>query len=113
MSKNRFENPDNKKRIRGSSSVSIIAFVAILTMFLLGVSFLSNSSIRDEKDILEKAINRDIVHCYAVEGFYPPSLGYIEEHFGLTYDHDKYIVDYESIGNNIMPNIMIIERNVQ
>lgn len=111
MSKNRFENPERKKRIIPINGLTIAMFAVIIAVFFLGVSFLTNSSVRDEKGILEKAINRDIVHCYAVEGFYPPSISYIEEHFGLTYDHEKYLVDYETIGNNIMPNIMIIERN--
>lgn len=113
MSRNRFENPDKKKRILTSGKSTVLVFVIVMATFLLGVYYLSNSSVRDEKGILEKAINRDIVHCYAVEGFYPPSIKYIEEHFGLTYDHDKYLIDYESFGNNLMPNIMIIERDPQ
>ncbi|HOO28469.1 MAG TPA: hypothetical protein PLU43_08385, partial [Lachnospiraceae bacterium] len=69
------------------------------------------SSVNDEKEILTNAVNRDIVHCYAVEGMYPPSLHYIEKNYGLTYDHDRFIIDYEAIGSNIMPSVMIIERN--
>ena len=113
MSKNRFESQDTKKRTISSGKMTVALFVVVMALFFGGVSFLSNSSLRDEKGILEKAINRDVVHCYAVEGFYPPSISYIEEHFGLEYDHEKYLVDYESIGNNIFPNIMIIERNTK
>lgn len=108
---NRFQKPDLKKRIFESVNFSVVFFVVVIVVFLVGISILSNSSVRDEKDILNTAINKDIIHCYAIEGFYPPNLDYIEEHYGLTYDHDKYIVDYESVGNNIMPNVMIIERN--
>ena len=111
MNKNRFQNPDIKKRILESSNLSIAFFLAVIIVFLLGISVLSHSSLRDEKQILTNAINNDIVHCYAVEGFYPPTLEYIEEHYGLSYNTDKYLIDYESIGNNIMPNFMIIERN--
>lgn len=111
MKQNRFRAIDSKKRIIESSGFSVLFFIAVMAVFLLGISMLSNSSVRDEKEILTKAINKDVIHCYAVEGFYPPSVGYIEDHYGLTYDHDKYLIDYESIGNNIMPNIMIIERS--
>lgn len=111
MNNNRFQNPNLRKRILESSNLSIAFFIVVICAFLLGISFLSNSSVRDEKEILTKAINKDIVHCYAVEGFYPPTLDYIENHYGLSYNTDKYIIDYESVGNNIMPNVMIIERN--
>lgn len=113
MSTNRFQTADTKKRILSSNALAIFSFILVMAVFFWGVSLLSNSSVRDEKGILEDAINRDIIHCYAVEGFYPPTIDYIEEHFGLTYDHDKYLIDYESIGNNIMPNVMIIERNTK
>jgi hypothetical protein len=66
--------------------------------------------VANQKDILTDAINRDVVHCYSIEGFYPPSIEYIEEHYGLTYDRDLFIVDYEPIASNLMPNITIIER---
>lgn len=110
MKQNRFQSPELKKRIFDSVNFSVFFFIIVMAAFLFGISMLSNSSVRDEQDILMRAINKDIVHCYAVEGFYPPSISYIEQHYGLTYDHDKYLIDYESIGNNIMPNVLIIER---
>lgn len=113
MKDNRFRSPGTKKKIIESVNFSVLFFVLVMALFMSGISLLSKSSVRDEKDILTKAINKDIIHCYAVEGFYPPSMAYIEEHYGLTYDHKKYLVDYESIGNNILPNVMIIERNTK
>ena len=57
---------------------------------------------------LENSIRQSAVHCYALEGFYPDSLSYLEEHYGLTYDKDKYIVSYEIIGSNLMPDVSVI-----
>jgi len=108
---NRFAKKSIGKRILESVNMSVVFFVAIICVFVMGISLLSTSSNKDEKDILEKALNKDIVHCYAVEGYYPPSIEYIEEHYGLVYNHDKYIVDYESIGNNIIPTVTIVEIN--
>ena len=108
---NRFQKPDLKKRILQSVNFSVIFFLAIIGLFLYGISAVSNSPVNDEREILTNAINKDIVHCYAVEGMYPPSLSYIEKNYGLTYDRDKYLIDYEAIGSNIMPTVMIIERN--
>ncbi len=107
---NRFNKPDILKRIFNSQTLSVLIFVLVIAAFIIGINAVSGSALTDDRMLLEKAVTKDIVHCYAVEGVYPPSLSYIEEHYGLTYDHSKYIVSYESIGSNIMPSVMIIER---
>ena len=53
---------------------------------------------------------RNITYCYAVEGSYPESLDYLKEHYGLTYDEDRFFVDYQVIGANILPDVTIIEK---
>lgn len=108
---NRFQKPNLGKRILQSVNFSILFFVAIIGVFLFGIATVSSGTAEDERRILEEAIHKDIVHCYAVEGMYPPTLSYMEEHYGLIYDHEKYLVDYETIGSNIMPNVTIIERS--
>lgn len=108
---NRFSKPGLKKRIMDSVGMSVILFVVIIVAFILGISYISRTSGKGQKDILTDAINKDIVHCYAIEGYYPPSLSYIEDHYGLTYDRSKYIIDYETIGNNIYPDFTVLEKN--
>lgn len=108
---NRFTKQSLVKRISESINFSIIFFLIVMVVFVLGIGKISSKNEKDEKDILINALNRDIVHCYAVEGYYPPNLSYIEEHYGLTYDHSRYLVDYEPIGNNIMPTVTIVEKN--
>lgn len=106
---NRFTSKSVGKRIIESVNFSLCFFIAVIAVFIIGITVVSSRNEKDELEVLQKALNKDIVHCYAVEGYYPPSLEYIEEHYGLTYDHDKYIVDYESIGNNIIPTVTIVE----
>lgn len=108
---NRFSKPGLKKRIVDSVSMSVILFVVIIMVFIIGISYISQTNGKGQKDILTDAINKDIVHCYAIEGYYPPSLSYIEDHYGLTYDRSKYIIDYEPIGNNIYPDFTVLEKN--
>ena len=38
------------------------------------------------------------------------SLDYLKEHYGITYDPEKYIVDYEIIGSNLMPDVKVFAR---
>ena len=76
---NRFERPNLKKRILDSVSLPIIVFLVVLGGFLYGISSISSTAAGEEKRNLENALERDIIHCYAVEGIYPPTLTYIEE----------------------------------
>ncbi len=108
---NRFNKPSLKKRITESMNFSVFFFLVVIIVFLFGISFISSTSSRDSKQVLTDALNRDIIHCYAIEGYYPPSLAYIEDHYGLTYDKSKYLVDYVPVGDNIMPSLTIVEIN--
>lgn len=58
---------------------------------------------------LEDALRRTAVTCYASEGFYPPTVAYMQEHYGLQYDMDQYIVHYEIFATNLMPEITVVE----
>ena len=107
---NRFTRLDLKTRILGRINYSLVIFGAIIIFFIFAISRFSGNRAANQKEILTDALNRDIVHCYSIEGMYPPSLEYIEEHYGLSYDHGRFIIDYESIGSNLMPNVTVIEK---
>jgi len=96
-----------------SFHVGITLFAAILILFLYGISYVSSSTGDRQEASLVNAMERNIVHCYALEGFYPPSLQYMEEHYGLTYDETMFIVDYQPIGTNIYPDFTIIRKGEQ
>lgn len=106
---NRFNRAGLRKRIMESMNFSVFFFVIVIAAFLFGISFIASTSSKDQTQILTDAVNKDIIHCYAVEGYYPPSLKYIEDHYGLTYDKSRYLVDYVPVGDNIMPSVTILE----
>lgn len=91
--------------------LSYIVFAFVLAFFYFSVNNISTSTIDKQEVSLRNALQKDLVHCYAVEGFYPPSLEYICEHYGLSYNSDIFYVDYQPIGSNIMPNITIIRKD--
>ncbi len=61
----------------------------------------------EKHNILKDAIIKNAVLCYAIEGFYPPSIKYLEDNYGLVVNHDKYVVSYRIFASNIMPGIEI------
>lgn len=81
----------------------------LIALFYFTASSVNDSTTKRQKESLENALNKDIIHCYAVEGFYPPSLAYIEEHYGLTYNHQLFAIDYQPIASNLRPDITILE----
>ena len=88
--------------------------VLLLITMVFGFAIFSNLALSDNsvrnREVLEKALNRSISQCYALEGMYPPSLDYLIDNYGLTYDSEHYFIDYRFIGSNLRPDVTIIER---
>lgn len=90
---------------------SVLLFLSFFVFFFRGIHTVDDTTSNEQVRSLEQAIRRSIVQCYAVEGTYPPSLDYLKEHYGISYDSEHFFVDYTSIGSNIMPDITIIPRD--
>ena len=60
---------------------------------------------------MEDTIHKAVLNCYAIEGCYPATIDYVEEHYGLQIDHDKYDVFYEVFAQNIMPEVTVLEKD--
>lgn len=86
----------------------LLSFVLIFGIFYVGISQINETATTQQYENLKTAIRQSIVHCYAVEGRYPESLAYIEDHYGLTYDTSKYYIDYQPVAANLMPDVTII-----
>lgn len=100
-----------KKKLHIKASyITAFVFALFILLMLVFVSSIGNQNTDRQEETLASALERDIMHCYALEGYYPPSLKYIEDHYGLVYDKEKYIVDYRPVANNIYPNIAIIKK---
>ncbi|MDO5601408.1 MAG: hypothetical protein Q4G07_01435 [Oscillospiraceae bacterium] len=86
----------------------ILVFLLIFGLFYYGVSSLGDAASQQELSGAEQSIRRSAVHCYATEGFYPADLAYLEQHYGLVLNHEKYIILYEAMGDNVMPFIRVL-----
>lgn len=86
----------------------VFVFCAMLLLLLGGLSSVSTTAAREEAARLRDAVLQGAVQCYALEGFYPEDLQYLREHYGLTYDPEKYVVSYEAVGSNLMPDVTVI-----
>ena len=90
--------------------ISLAVFVIIAVCFWCAADSVSERTQAEERMLLEAALNRSITHCYAIEGTYPESLEYLTKNYGLTYDEDKFYIDYQPLGADIMPDVTVIEK---
>ena len=88
-----------------------VAVAAVLLLFLTGLSNLDRDRSEEGRKQLEEALRRGAVACYAAEGIYPPNVEYLEEHYGVQVDEERYAVFYEVFASNLMPDITVLERD--
>ena len=83
---------------------------AALVMFAAALDSLTAG--RDAEDLrqLEEALRRGCAACYAAEGVYPPNLEYLEDHYGIRVDEERYAVFYSAFADNLMPDITVVVR---
>ena len=84
------------------------AAAVALVMFAAALDGLSAG--RDAEDLrqLEEALRRGCAACYAAEGVYPPNLEYLEDHYGIRVDEERYAVFYSAFADNLMPDITVV-----
>lgn len=85
------------------------AAAAVLVFFATALNSLDNGREAENIQQLEEALRRGCVACYASEGVYPPDLDYLEEHYGVQIDRERYIVHYDIFAENLMPDIKVME----
>ena len=87
-----------------------VLILLILLALSKGVATVQTAQQAEDLQILEEALRRTAVACYAAEGIYPPDLAYLQEHYGIQVNEDRYYVFYEVFGANMMPDITVLER---
>lgn len=87
--------------------VTLAVFLIVLAALAVGTVNLSGDTGQEGQRATQQAIERAAVLCYATEGFYPPSLQYIEENYGVQIDSKRYTIQYEVFASNVMPVIRV------
>lgn len=99
------------KRLRGAlrPAALCLVFLAALAFFAGSLGSLDEGQSQEGLRQLEEALRRGCVACYATEGAYPPDLEYLEEHYGVQVDRERYNVFYDVFAANLMPGITVLE----
>lgn len=97
--------PARLLRLLGAVMTALAICILLMAIFSLGRD--SGESGRRQ---LENSVRRTVMACYAQEGVYPPDVDYLKEHYGLQTNEDRYQVYYTVYGENVMPEITVLER---
>lgn len=100
-----------KKKREGGLPGYVLSFAALLLallFFLASARSIAGKTGEERLNALTEAVRRASVQCYAIEGRYPPSVEYLEEHYGVSIDRSRYHVFYDGWASNIMPEITIL-----
>jgi len=89
--------------------VPALAVAVIFCLMFYGILQVAQANDRAQADALRTTINRDVLHCYASEGKYPPDLDYISEKYGFSYDSNKYKIEYVLQEDNSLPAVTVTE----
>lgn len=105
---NRFSRKPSASHFLRRLLTSAAVLFAALFFLTKSSDSISATTTESQAESLRQAIVRSAVHCYAVEGAYPESLSYLKDHYGIDWNPEAYVVDYEITGANLMPSVMVI-----
>ena len=77
-------------------------------LFVAGVSSTSDQAVHKEQDALEQTLKNGAIRTYALTGTYPESLSQLLSDYHITYDKNKFVVEYVPNGSNLLPSISVI-----
>lgn len=97
-------------RIRRALHLLVPAVLPVILYiaFLTAISHTSEDTLAKEQDTLLHALENGAVHTYALTGSYPESLSELLEEYHITYDREKFVVEYVPCGSNLFPSISVL-----
>ena len=87
----------------------MLVLLAVSVIIIAGLKQTEASSRAEGRRLLEEGIKNAVVRHYAIEGYYPPGISYVEERYGIYIDRERYAVFYITHGSNMIPKITVVE----
>ena len=97
-----------KRRVRRVILAVIVIILVAAAIYSVGV--LQKSAREQGAASLRETILNSAKQCCAVEGSYPSSLSHLEDTYGLTINHNDYVITYEWFADNVLPSVVVIPR---
>lgn len=100
---------DLRKRRRAAITALLLA--ALACALAAAVSLFSSTIAKNQgASTLRQAIVSAALQCCAVEGSFPTSVEHLTQHYGLVINEQDYQVQYEWLGDNVTPSVVVTPR---
>ena len=100
---------DIRRRRRRRMVTALVACLLVAAVVVgfgaVGASLREQGAAAVRDTVLDAAMQ-----CCAIEGSYPLSLSYLEDHYGLRINRDDYAVTYEAFAGNVPPSVVVVPR---
>ncbi len=96
-----------KQQLLSSLKMPLLLLV-LLGFFLFSFARLERGQNEEGRQQLEETLRLSAMACYASEGVYPPTVDYLQKHYGVQIDEERYAVFYEIFADNLMPTITVV-----
>lgn len=103
-----FQKSKKKSYIR--SIIYAVLIIIFLHILFFAINWDKDYIDNQEISLIEQSIKKAVINCYAIEGVYPQDIEYIEKNYGVSINHDKYVVDYQIFAPNILPDIEVVPK---
>ena len=96
---------------RRRSTWRIVLGVFVALALVVGVFAWTQGAVREQGAAsLRQAILSSALECYAIEGAYPATLEYLEDHYALVVNRRDFVVNYEWFASNVAPSVAVVAR---
>ena len=105
------QRPLSSRILRSRILWTLLFIVAVIVVLGWSQVQLSGKVQGAQAQFVADSVRRCAVQCYAIEGRFPDTsegVKYLETHYGLIVDHKRYVVYYESMGDNLIPQIEVV-----
>lgn len=86
----------------------LVLLIVLPVALIIGSRGLLGRADQENLKLAEQSIRRAAVQCYALEGFYPLDLSYLQSHYGVAVDQERFLVGYQYVAANLMPDITVL-----
>lgn len=105
------ENSEQLARRRRRIAVGVLALLCAVAVCIVVAYGAVSESLREQGAVsVREAILESAKQCCAVEGSYPLELSHLEDCYGLTVNHNDYIITYEAYASNVIPSVVVVPR---
>ena len=95
--------------IRGG--IPVLLTLLVIAGIVLGTAKTKEQAVAQALQMTKESIRRASVQCYALEGIYPVNIHYLMDYYGILPDTKHYVVHYQFIADNLLPDIAVFPIN--